>query len=83
MAGSNVFEYAMISENQTIVRCKSANQYQEAITLFVQTFCYSVGERNISQVVLLSLFSVFIFSMASNMIIVVQFIFFGPFSGLI
>jgi len=49
-------------------------------------FSYSIDERNISQTVLLSFISVFIFSMPSNVIIVTVYVLwhkFGAFSELI
>ena len=64
----------MKSENQTM---SVTNQNQEVIQCLL-TFSYSIGEINILQTVLLKFFSVFIFSMPSKVIIIVnQFMFLG------
>ena len=55
----------------------AANQNQEVIECLL-TFSYSISEINILQTVLLKIFSVFIFSMPSKVIIIVnQFMFLG------
>ena len=61
----------MKSENQIIVRCKQPIKIEKLLLCFLP-FSHSVGERNIPQAVLLSLFSVFIFSMPSKVIIIVK-----------
>ena len=66
----------MKSENQIIARWKQPLKIENHYSV-----CFpflSLGERNILQKVLLSCFSVFIFSMPSNVItIVIQFMFLG------
>ena len=49
------------------------NQWKERINnrMSLSPFSYSVGKRNILQIVLLSLFSVFIFAMHSRVIVIV------------
>ena len=59
----------MKSENEIILRCKHPIN-REAI--FVLPLSYCVGERNIALIVLLPLFSAFIFSMPSKVIMIVK-----------
>ena len=65
------------NENQVIVRSKQPIKIEKPFQSLL-TFCHSAGEKNILQSVLLSFFSVFIFSMPSKVIlIVIEFMFLG------
>ena len=65
------------NENQTIVRSKQPIKIEKPFQSLM-TFSHSAGEKNILQSVLLSFFSVFIFSMPSKVIlIVIEFMFLG------
>ena len=57
-------------ENQIIVQSKQPIKIEEPFQSLL-TFSHSAGEKNIPQNVLLSLFSVFIFSMPPKVILIV------------
>ena len=61
----------MKSENQIIVRCQQPIKIEKPLQRLLQ-FSYRVGEKDILQTVLLSFFSVFIFSMLPKVIIIVM-----------
>ena len=61
----------MKSENQIIVRCQQPIKIEKPLQRLLQ-FSYRVGEKDILQTVLLSFFSVFIFSMLPRVIIIVM-----------
>ena len=60
----------MESENQIIVRCKQPIKIEKPFQCLLR-FAYRVGERNTLQTVLLSFFSVFVFSIPTKVIIIV------------
>ena len=67
----------MKNENQIIVRSKQPMKIERPFQSLL-TFPHSAGEKNILQSVLLSFFSVFVFSMPSKVIlIVIEFMFLG------
>ena len=75
----SLLKQANKNENQIIVRSKQLIKIEKPFQSLL-TFSHSAGEKNILQVqsVLLSFFSVFIFSMPSKvMLIVIEFMFLG------
>ena len=67
----------MKNENQVIVRSKQPIKIEKPFQSLL-TFSHSAGEKYIIQSVLLSFFSVFIFSVPSKVIlIVIEFMFLG------
>ena len=65
----------MKNGNQIVVPCKQPIKMEKPLQCLFM-FSYSIGERNILQTILLSFFSVLIFSLPSKKtIIVIQFMF--------